>query len=50
MDIAETLDKDTKLAERIGKQGQYLASEILHPDNLERYGIICSHPSAMIKA
>ena len=50
VDIAEALDKDAKLAEKLGRQGQYLAAEILHPDNIERCGTIFSHSFAMIKA
>ena len=35
VDIAKELDSDPKLAEEIGKNGQHLAAEILHPDNIQ---------------
>ena len=32
----EELQKDQALAREIGEHGQYLAAEILHPDNIKR--------------
>ena len=37
VDIAEELALDEDFAQEVGMRGQYLAAEILHPDNIQRW-------------
>ena len=36
VDVANELSRNETLAEEVGKRGQHLAAEILHPDNIQK--------------